>query len=148
MVSTIVTRYTKTMPSSSLILGSSATFVSVLSLFSATTYAANDKVYGVVDTFTGNDFTNVQKFDYFHDEDPTHGFVTYVDHDTATRERLATVNNGVFKMDVGHNDLANTTGPGRKSVRIESKKNWYQGLFVADIKHMPASVCGTWPACR
>ncbi|KAG9238289.1 putative endo-1,3(4)-beta-glucanase, partial [Amylocarpus encephaloides] len=35
---------------------------------------------------------------------------------------------------------------GRASVRLESKKNWTQGLFIADIKHMPGSACGVWPA--
>jgi beta-glucanase (GH16 family) len=38
------------------------------------------------------------------------------------------------------------SGPGRKSVRIESKKSWNHGLFIADIAHMPGGVCGTWPA--
>lgn len=35
---------------------------------------------------------------------------------------------------------------GRPSVRIETKKSYQYGLFVADLAHMPASVCGTWPA--
>jgi hypothetical protein len=35
---------------------------------------------------------------------------------------------------------------GRSSVRIESKQSYTQGLFVVDLKHMPAGACGTWPA--
>lgn len=35
---------------------------------------------------------------------------------------------------------------GRASVRVESKKSWNHGLFIADIHHMPASACGIWPA--
>jgi hypothetical protein len=35
---------------------------------------------------------------------------------------------------------------GRPSVRIESKQFYNHGLFIADLAHMPASVCGTWPA--
>ena len=37
-------------------------------------------------------------------------------------------------------------GPGRDSVRIESKKSYTKGLFIVDVKHMPGGVCGTWPA--
>lgn len=35
---------------------------------------------------------------------------------------------------------------GRASVRVESKKLYNGGLFIADIAHMPSSVCGVWPA--
>jgi hypothetical protein len=38
------------------------------------------------------------------------------------------------------------TTAGRPSVRIETTKSYQYGLFVADLAHMPASVCGTWPA--
>jgi hypothetical protein len=37
-------------------------------------------------------------------------------------------------------------GSGRASVRIESKKSYTHGLIVADIEHMPGSLCGVWPA--
>lgn len=35
---------------------------------------------------------------------------------------------------------------GRKSVRLESKASYDQGLIVLDLAHMPGSTCGTWPA--
>jgi hypothetical protein len=35
---------------------------------------------------------------------------------------------------------------GRMSVRLESKQSYNQGLIIADIAHMPGSICGTWPA--
>lgn len=35
---------------------------------------------------------------------------------------------------------------GRDSIRVESKKTYTKGLFIADIKHMPGSICGSWPA--
>ena len=58
---------------------------------------------------------------------------------------------------------ADTTSRGRKSVRIQSKKIYNGGLFIADIYHMPGnvllptfvsstlidilgSICGVWPA--
>jgi len=40
----------------------------------------------------------------------------------------------------------NINGVGRPSVRIQSKKSWTHGLFIADISHMPGGICGTWPA--
>jgi hypothetical protein len=42
--------------------------------------------------------------------------------------------------------LNETMVGGRTSVRIESKKSFNHGLIISDIAHMPASVCGTWPA--
>ena len=35
---------------------------------------------------------------------------------------------------------------GRPSIRLESKNSYTHGLFVADIQHMPDSICGVWPA--
>ncbi|KAI9734054.1 MAG: hypothetical protein M1818_006992 [Claussenomyces sp. TS43310] len=35
---------------------------------------------------------------------------------------------------------------GRASVRLESKKQYTTGLFIADIQHMPGNICGSWPA--
>lgn len=37
-------------------------------------------------------------------------------------------------------------GPGRASVRIETKKTYNDGLYIVDVKHMPGGICGTWPA--
>lgn len=42
--------------------------------------------------------------------------------------------------------MLDPNGVGRSSVRIESKKTYTKGLFIADIQHMPDSVCGVWPA--
>jgi len=41
---------------------------------------------------------------------------------------------------------ANVVQNGRQSIRIESKNTYNQGLIIADIAHMPGSICGTWPA--
>eukprot|EP00591_Stephanopyxis_turris_P007754 CAMPEP_0195520788 /NCGR_PEP_ID=MMETSP0794_2-20130614/17545_1 /TAXON_ID=515487 /ORGANISM="Stephanopyxis turris, Strain CCMP 815" /LENGTH=636 /DNA_ID=CAMNT_0040650211 /DNA_START=57 /DNA_END=1967 /DNA_ORIENTATION=+ len=37
-----------------------------------------------------------------------------------------------------------TDGP-RDSIRLEGKTRWSRGLFIIDVRHMPAG-CGTWPA--
>lgn len=36
--------------------------------------------------------------------------------------------------------------PGRDSFRVQSKAVYKHGLFVARFTHMPAPVCGSWPA--
>lgn len=38
------------------------------------------------------------------------------------------------------------TNRGRASVRLESKKSYTHGLFVADLAHVPQQSCGIWPA--
>lgn len=45
---------------------------------------------------------------------------------------------------VDHKNKA--TGRGRDSVRVHSSALYNHGLFIVDLAHMPASVCGTWPA--
>lgn len=43
-------------------------------------------------------------------------------------------------------DYVNVVTAGRPSVRIQSKQTYTHGLIIADLAHMPASICGTWPA--
>jgi hypothetical protein len=35
---------------------------------------------------------------------------------------------------------------GRKSLNVQSKDSFYQGLLIGDFAHVPGSDCGTWPA--
>ncbi|KAK5990301.1 Endo-1,3(4)-beta-glucanase [Cladobotryum mycophilum] len=87
------------------------------------------------------DITNFfSSFDFFTDEDPTHGFVEYVDGQTANAEDLAGFANGGIYMGVDYK----TKNPanGRKSVRVTSQQSFTHGLFIADIAHMPGSTCG------
>lgn len=51
-------------------------------------------------------------------------------------------------MGVDHTTTLQTNGAGRESVRISSKKTFTHGLFIADIAHMPGTICGAWPACK
>lgn len=80
--------------------------------------------------------------------DPTNGFVNYVDERTAIdtgliqfgahgtpRWGVDTINNYTLGRDWG-----------RPSIRLESKRNWTHGIFMADIAHMPGQSCGVWPA--
>jgi len=102
--------------------------------------------YALADNYNHTNFFSA--FEFFEDEDPTQGFVNYVDAETASREGLAGYTNGGIYLGT---DYTNKTTTGRHSVRLTSKKTWTQGLFVADIAHMPAGPtdagsCGIWPA--
>ena len=55
--------------------------------------------------------------------------------------------NTVDKLPID-NSTGRGDGAGRPSVRIASKKAWTHGLFIGDFAHVPAGVCGTWPACK
>lgn len=83
-------------------------------------------------------------FDFFTDNDPTDGYVNYVDRPQATNQGLIQVNGyGQVKMKADSTSIA--SGRGRNSVRIESKKIYNSGLFIADFEHIPTG-CGQWPA--
>jgi hypothetical protein len=78
----------------------------------------------------------------------SHTFSSYVSASEAGSLAIAgTTRSGDAYMGVDYKTTLNSGGPGRKSVRISSKKSWTHGLFIADIKHMPGGICGTWPAC-
>jgi hypothetical protein len=54
--------------------------------------------------------------------------------------------NGQVYMGVDTKSVLNPNGPGRKSVRIQSKVSYNRALIIADIPHVPGSACGSWPA--
>lgn len=102
--------------------------------------------YTLVDDYSAADF--FPGFDFFTEEDPTHGFVRYVDEATARDSGLISVNASGYGLDPVYMgvDYHNVTHDGRPSVRITSKKSYNHGLFIGDFQHMPGGVCGTWPA--
>jgi len=151
------------MPSSSLFLRSSTTLISALSLLSVPAFAAttggrpsssDSLVYQLDKSYEGEDFFD--KFNYYSDADPTHGYVTYVNKKDAQEMGLAYIKpDGSFRMKVDDQTILTQTtgysgvnGVGRASVRIEGQDTWTKGLWVADFSHMPGSTCGTWPACK
>ncbi|KAF4585708.1 Concanavalin A-like lectin/glucanase [Ophiocordyceps camponoti-floridani] len=85
-----------------------------------------------------------QSFDFFTGQDPTHGFVEYVDQTTARQAGLLGNTSSNIIMGVDHQTINPLNG--RRSVRVTSKQSFTRGLFVADIAHMPGSACGVWPA--
>ncbi|CDM34319.1 CAZyme family GH16 [Penicillium roqueforti] len=102
--------------------------------------------YSLVETWQGNNFLDY--FNFHVGSDPTNGFVNYLDKETAESSGLVKVTDtGSVYLGVDHATKLNPNGnTGRDSVRIGSKKYYDQSLVIADIAHMPGSVCGTWPA--
>ncbi|GJN68731.1 hypothetical protein PLIIFM63780_001083 [Purpureocillium lilacinum] len=85
-------------------------------------------------------------FDFLNGPDPTHGFVEYVDQATAQQAGLIGAGQGNSSIYMGVDHTTVNPANGRKSVRITSKQSFTKGLFIADIAHMPGSICGVWPA--
>ncbi|KAF2836328.1 glycoside hydrolase family 16 protein [Patellaria atrata CBS 101060] len=97
--------------------------------------------YGLEDDYSTVNFFNM--FNFFDGNDPTHGFVDFVDQGTAWNSGLIKIKDNRVYMGV---DYTNRAPNGRASVRISSKKAYNQGLIILDLDHMPGPICGVWPA--
>lgn len=98
--------------------------------------------YSCTHTYDSSNF--FEAFEFFNADDPTNGFVEYVDADTANSEGLAGFVEGQVYMGVDYK--TKNPSKGRKSVRVTSHDTFTHGLFIADIAHMPGSIPGIWPA--
>ncbi|KAI0433056.1 concanavalin A-like lectin/glucanase domain-containing protein [Xylaria sp. FL1042] len=102
--------------------------------------------YALSDEYSGSTFFD--NFDYYVGYDPAQGFVHYVPKEQATSLNLTYASNStaVLRVDtsVGPSSVPDAS-TGRFSVRVESKKQYENGLFIFDVKHTPYG-CGTWPA--
>ncbi|MCJ1457865.1 hypothetical protein MMC28_008234 [Mycoblastus sanguinarius] len=83
-------------------------------------------------------------FTFDTENDPTSGYVNFVDGGTAQSDNLTGVANGVVTIRADSSNVA--SGRGRNAVRLTSRKQYTHGLVVLDLEHMPGSVCGIWPA--
>lgn len=72
------------------------------------------------------------------------GFVNYVSKTDAKNLGLIQSSSNYFKMKVD-DTTAVASGRGRSAVRIVSKDEYADGVYVLDLDHMPVG-CGTWPA--
>ncbi|KAL8662680.1 MAG: hypothetical protein Q9168_008217 [Polycauliona sp. 1 TL-2023] len=95
--------------------------------------------YTLKDDYSGAKFLN--GFSFFTEADPTDGYVDYVD---GTSSGLFSQSGGIVKLSVDSKSVA--SGRGRKSVRLTSKASYNHALIVIDVGHMPANICGVWPA--
>ncbi|KAJ5262720.1 hypothetical protein N7524_008025 [Penicillium chrysogenum] len=97
--------------------------------------------YTLADTYSGPTFFD--QFTYFTDDDPTKGFVVYVDKSTARDLNLtyASESSAILRVDASTPNARS----GRNSVRVESRNTYDSGLFIFYIIHTPFG-CATWPA--
>ncbi|KAG9028203.1 hypothetical protein FRB95_006738 [Tulasnella sp. JGI-2019a] len=124
----------------------SSTFfsLSVLLLATATAVTATAaRYYQPQDSFVGDAFYD--GFDFFTGSDPTHGRVNYVDQKTAISKNLSYTNSNTLIMRADYTTALSSSGPGRDSVRIQSKKAYGFGVTIVNVRAMPVG-CGTWPA--
>lgn len=68
----------------------------------------------------------------------------YVPFDVAASSRLIGNGSDLIYLGVDSSKVYPTGGPGRPSVRLESKTTFTEGLVVIDLSHIPVG-CGTWP---
>ncbi len=80
------------------------------------------------------------------DDDPTHGYVNYVDYNTAVTDGLYRTFDDDRTIYLGVDYTNNAIGRGRNSLRLESKAVYNHGLFIIDLQHMPGGQCAVWPA--
>ena len=120
---------------------SKKTLVLLVSALAPPAFAAN---YTLTKDYSNSFF---DQFDFFTGPDPTSGFVSFVDEQTANSTGLAGFVSTSTVPDAAYMgvDAVNVTPNGRPAVRIASKDTWNHMLMVADIQHMPIG-CGTWPA--
>lgn len=128
--------------------------VSALALSAAALSTTASASYSLVDHHEGSSFFD--GWDFFSGNDPTHGFVTYLDRNTAQNQGLVSTTSNQAYIGVDSWSTLDPNGPGRASVRLTSQKSYNNGLFIADIPKMPGSpggtsvtsggICGTWPA--
>ncbi|KAJ8516684.1 hypothetical protein ONZ45_g6042 [Pleurotus djamor] len=102
----------------------------------AATYFMQDEIIGTAFLTT---------FNFEAISDPTHGRVNYVDAGTAQRQNLTFASGNTFILRADSKTVLSSSGPGRNSVRIQSKKSYTTHVAIFDIRHMPQG-CGTWPA--
>ena len=97
--------------------------------------------YNLVDTYDSTNFFS--EFTLFSGTDPTAGFVDYQgDQGSATSAGLINTNNNQVYMGVDSTNTVATSSAGRPSIRVTSNKSYTHGIFIADIAHMPGSICG------
>ncbi|CAG7848629.1 SubName: Full=Related to glycoside hydrolase family 16 protein-Laccaria bicolor {ECO:0000313/EMBL:CCA73334.1} [Serendipita indica DSM 11827] len=93
-------------------------------------------------SFVGKQFT--EGFYFFDDRDPANGVVNYLSEPAAQSAGLVSWTDSTFTMKA---DSINNSvmGKGRDSVRLVSRDEFGDGVYIFDINHSPVG-CGTWPA--
>ncbi|KAG8978196.1 hypothetical protein FRB90_008569 [Tulasnella sp. 427] len=108
-----------------------------------TTTATPTGAYKLSDSFVGPSW--LTGFDHIAIADPTNGRVNYTDKSFALAQNLTFVSKDTIVMRADSWTTLSASGPGRNSVRIQSKKTYTTSVVILDTRHMPEG-CATWPA--
>lgn len=112
--------------------------------------------YILTDKQEGKNFFSHYSFYSGADTEGSKGYINYVDKEQAFKLSIANVTYEPIDSGDGTHGHVETEpfiymsttptekGP-RNSVRLEGLKRYNRGLFIIDVRHMPAG-CGTWPA--
>lgn len=109
--------------------------------------------YKLVEVQEGEDFFDHYTFYDGPDSEGSKGYINYVDKQNAHDLNIANVTwenvdgnqaDGEKEPFVYMNTAATADGP-RHSIRLEGLRRFNRGLFIIDLRHMPAG-CASWPA--
>ncbi|KAH0537515.1 hypothetical protein FGG08_005690 [Glutinoglossum americanum] len=101
--------------------------------------------YQLQENYEGLSFFD--KFDFVTIDDPTNGFVDYVNEAEARKLGLIWETDKLVYIGVDHSNIIGAwCRRGRPSVRLESKSLYTHGLIIGSFWHIPGGECGTWPA--
>jgi hypothetical protein len=121
--------------------------------------------YKLIERQEGMDFFDYYTFYEGPDSVGSNGYLNYVSEEMALRLGIANVTLEEDEMKTGTLNIStrrkteslNNTSPfiymkssptpdgPRNSIRLEGKRRFFRGLFIIDLRHMPAG-CGVWPA--
>ena len=99
-----------------------------LILFFISTGEVLGATYRLQDNYVGASF--LTGFDHQAIPDPTHGRVNYVDEATARAKNLTYANGNTLILRTDFQTVLQSSGPGRDSVRIRSKKTYTTHVAV------------------
>eukprot|EP00934_Nitzschia_sp_Nitz4_P009340 Nitzschia sp. Nitz4//scaffold17_size182527//81430//83144//NITZ4_001852-RA/size182527-snap-gene-0.295-mRNA-1//-1//CDS//3329539334//9330//frame0 len=125
--------------------------------------------YALVERQEGDEFFQYYTFYEGPDSVGSNGYINYVSEARATEIGIANVSHETDELDVFFSSqnrrraegvkpgniskeepflylkTAPTEAGPRESIRLEGKRRFNRGLFIIDVRHMPAG-CGVWPA--
>uniref|UniRef100_A0A7R9ZKV3 GH16 domain-containing protein n=1 Tax=Craspedostauros australis TaxID=1486917 RepID=A0A7R9ZKV3_9STRA len=106
----------------------------------------NSGPYRLVERQYGDDFFQFYDFHDGPDSEGSAGYNVYVGKERAMELGIAKVvkDDQTGEQFVHMSSTPTNDGP-RESVRLEGKRRYHDGLFILDLRHMPAG-CGLWPA--
>jgi hypothetical protein len=126
--------------------------------------------YELIERQEGDEFFDYYTFYQGPDSVGSNGYIDYVSEDRAKAIAIANISHESDELDIffgrrrtlSRSDgtpaessakkepflylkTAPTDAGPRESIRLEGKRRFNRGLFIIDVRHMPAG-CGTWPA--